>query len=123
MNSKTCKICKKPVKGRSDKVFCSEKCKSYYHRKLREVTKKGTEKTDRILHRNRSILLEIMGKNATQKKVPRDLLDKKKFNIRYMTGFFENAQGKRYHIVYDFAWMEFSDGDILIKRRNTKTLN
>lgn len=118
MPKKTCKICKKPIRGRSDKIFCSVKCKSYYHRKLREVTKDATTKIDVILHRNRSILLEIMGKNSSQKKVPRNLLDKKKFNIRYMTGFFENAQGKRYHIVYDFAWMEFSDGDILIKRRS-----
>ncbi len=116
---KNCKVCKKEFSGRSDKIFCSIECKSFYHHKLQSVTKRATKKIDAILHRNRSILLEIMGKNAKQKKVSRSLLDRKKFNMKYMTGFYENAQNKRYHIVYDFAWMEFSNGEVLIIRRNT----
>lgn len=115
---RNCTLCKKEIVGRKDKRFCSINCKNEYHSRLRQATKEATIPIDKILHRNRSILLEIMGKNEKQKKVPRHILDQKKFNIRYMTGFFENAQGKRYHIVYDFAWMEFSDGEVLIKRRN-----
>lgn len=112
-----CKICKLPIKGRSDKVFCGATCKAYYHNKLKEVTNKATVSTDRILHRNRSILLEIMGKNRTQIKVLKSVLEKKNFKFNYLTGFYENAQNKRYHIVYDFAWMDFKTGEILIVRR------
>lgn len=114
-----CKICKIPIRGRSDKVFCSATCKAYYHNKLKEVTLKATVGIDKILHRNRSILLEIMGKNSVQKKVPKSLLEKKNFKFHYMTGFYENAQLKRYHIVYDFAWMDFKTGEILIVRRRS----
>jgi len=53
-----CKICKTPIKGRSDKVFCDATCKAYYHNKLKEVTNEATANTDNILHRNRSILLK-----------------------------------------------------------------
>ncbi len=120
MRRTTCKICKIILKGRSDKAFCSARCKSYYHKELRKVTHQATKATDNILHRNRSILLELMGKNSKQKKVNQSLLDKKKFNRQYMTGYFENAQGKRYHIVYDFAWMAFSNGEVLIVRRSSK---
>ncbi len=112
-----CRICKSKLIGRSDKQFCSQKCKSHYHRRLRAVTKNATRRIDNILHRNRSILLEIMGKNTSQKTISSHELDRRKFNMRYMTGFYENAQGKRYHVVYDFAWMAFSNGKILIIKR------
>ena len=74
--------------------------------------------TDKILHRNRSILLELMGKNKTKKKLPKILLDRKKFNFHHMTGVYINKNQKIYRIVYDFAWMDFSDGEVLIIRRS-----
>ena len=117
MTKRKCKICKTPLKGRQDKVFCSIDCKNYYHVNLRRVTKSATQTTDKILHRNRSILLEVMGKNSQQKKVDRKILDRKKFNYKYMTGYYVNSKNKTYHLVYDFAWMEFTDGEILIVRR------
>lgn len=118
MPARKCKLCKAPFYGRSDKIFCSAKCKAIYHNKLQKVTNSVTKKIDKILHRNRSILLEIMGKNAKQKTIEKSLLDKTNFKSEYMTGFYENNQGKRYHLVYDFAWMKFKDGRILIIRRH-----
>lgn len=112
-----CKLCQHPFTGRSDKIFCSVKCKSIYHHTLRKVTKAAANNIDKILHRNRSILLEIMGKNKTQKKVNRLVLENKKFRFHYYTNSYVNNRGKRYHYVYDFAWMEFSDGEILIVRK------
>ena len=72
---KVCKICKQEFVGRLDKIFCSINCKNVYNTSLSRVTKNATVSIDKILHRNRSILLEIMGKSAYQKKVPRSLLD------------------------------------------------
>lgn len=112
-----CKMCKNPVKGRSDKQFCSIECKNQYHIKLIQVTKLASLNTDKILHRNRSILLEVMGKNLKQKKVDRSILDKKKFNYNYVTGYHLNSKNKMYNYVYDFSWMIFSDREVLIIRR------
>lgn len=114
---KTCRLCKNPFRGRTDKIFCSIKCKSSYHHQLRTVTKSATKAIDIILHRNRSILLEIMGKHKTQIKIKRKLLDSKKFNFHYVTGYYFNSKNKIYNYVYDFAWMIFSDQEILIIRR------
>jgi len=115
-----CKICKKTILGRSDKIFCSVKCKNYYHVNLRRVTAIEVKDLDKVLHRNRSILLEIMGKHKTQKKINRIELVKKKFHFKYITHFHINSKGKMYHHIYDFAWMEFSDDEILIIRRSKK---
>lgn len=105
--------------GRSDKMFCSVRCKNYYHTNLRSVTQLEVKGIDNILHRNRSILLEIMGKSKTQKKIPRISLDKKKFNYKYHTHQSINLMGKTYNHLYDFAWMEFSDDEILIVRKRS----
>lgn len=112
-----CKICKKTIAGRKDKIFCSVNCKNYYHLNLRRVTLNEVKEIDKILHRNRSILLELMGKNATQKKVKRLMLVKKNFQFKYLTHLHINSQGKTYHHIYDFAWMEFSNDEVMIVRR------
>jgi len=120
MKSHYCKMCKSPIRGRSDKLFCTIGCKNEYHIKLRKVTSAATQSIDRILHRNRSILLEVLGKNLSQKKVERETLDKKKFNFHYVTGYYLNSKNKMYNYVYDFAWMIFSNQEILVIRRSVK---
>ena len=112
-----CPICKSPVIGRSDKRFCSISCKTDYNRRLRAATKTVTVDIDKILHRNRSILLEIMGKTVSKKKMPRIELEKRNFNFTYITHYIVNSQGKTFHYVYDFAWMSFSDDEVLIVRK------
>ena len=116
-----CKICNKQIIGRNDKIFCSVRCKNYYHTNLRRVTSIEVKEINSILHRNRSILLEIMGKRQIQIQIKRLVLEKKKFRFKYHTHFHINKHGKMYHHVYDFAWMEFSDDEVLIVRRRSKT--
>jgi hypothetical protein len=117
MNRRACKLCKDPVYGRKDKVFCSVTCKAEYHKRLKEVTSEATRQTDKILHRNRSILLEILGKKRSRLSIPKQELAVRNFKFHYLTGLYENNRGKRYNLVYDFAWTEFSSGEVLIVRR------
>lgn len=116
MELKKCKICSKKVVGRSDKKFCSQRCKNYYHINLQKVTKEATEAIDVLLHRNRSILLELLGKKSTKLKFNRILLEKANFKFKFHTHTHVNSVGKTMHYVYDFGWMEFSDNTILIVR-------
>ena len=113
-----CKICSNPILGRSDKLFCSVKRKNYYHINLRKVTRVAVKEIDTILHRNRSILLEVLGKRKLQITIERVLLEKKNYNFKYHTHININSKGKTYYYVYDFAWMKFSNDKILIVRNN-----
>lgn len=113
---KKCLLCKKIVKGRSDKKFCSVACKSNYHSKLRSVNETVTAKIDKILHRNRAILLEILGKSGRTKKVLKLELDKKNFNYSYITGMHINKETKQVFHIYDFSYLLFSDQEVLIYR-------
>lgn len=111
-----CTMCKKVVKGRSDKKFCSVSCKSLYHNKLRSANESVTTTIDKILHRNRAILLEVMGKASKSKKVLKLNLDKKNFNYSYITGMHINKQKKQVFHIYDFSYLIFSDQEIFIYR-------
>lgn len=116
---KMCPMCRKKVVGRSDKKFCSITYKSNYHFKLNKHTELAAKRVDKILRRNRSILREIMGKRTTKKKISRLLLDKKKFNYNYITGFHINTKKKTIHHVYDYSWAIFSDQEVLIMKNRS----
>ena len=114
---RNCKICKKPIVGSSDKIYCSNYCKNFYHKKLRYATKMAAIEINGFLKRNYAILLETLGKNKTQIKVYRNTLERKKFRFKYHTHLHVNSRNKTFYFVYDLAWMEFSDDEILIVRK------
>lgn len=114
---KKCKICEKPIKGRTDKIFCSTYCKNVYHKKVRYATKVAAIEINGYLKRNYTILSEVLGTNKTQIKVYRNQLEKKGFRFKYHTHFHINSKNKMFLYVYDLAWMEFSDDEVLIVRK------
>jgi len=117
--SKKCKICAKSIKGRSDKLFCSSICKNVYHKKLRYATKIAAIEINGYLKRNYAILSELLGNNKTQIKIYRNQLEKKKFRFKYHTHFHINSKNKTFFYIYDLAWMEFSDDEILIVKNRS----
>ena len=123
MSTKKCKYCKNPIlNGRSDKLFCSVNCKNNYHHQLRKKTNIVAVYIDEILHRNRSILYELMGDKTRKLKIAKLTLAKKKFQFDYHTHITVNSRGKTYHNLYDYAWMSFSDDEVLIvKNKSPKT--
>ncbi|HLU81619.1 MAG TPA: hypothetical protein VK010_06040 [Flavobacteriaceae bacterium] len=112
-----CKICGKTLHGRSDKTFCSVSCKNEYHKQLRNTTKQAAFQINGYLKRNYAILLEMLDGNKSQTKVYRNLLEKKKFRFKYHTHFHINSKNKTFFYVYDLAWMEFSDDEVLVVRK------
>ena len=104
--------------GRMDKKFCSVKCKNDYNYHQRRNTKTATKAIDKILHRNREILEQVM-QSQKKKKLMIDRLELERwgFNFNYITGIYKNSQGKLYHYVYDYAWMEFSKQEVMIVKK------
>jgi len=113
---RSCLLCKSEFIGRADKVFCTVTCKSQYHMKLNKVTMDAALRIDKILHRNRSILLEIMGKDSDYKIVNRAILDSKKFNFSYSTQHYNGEQSQVINFIYDFSWVLTNEQDVLIRR-------
>jgi hypothetical protein len=112
-----CLHCGKEVVGRKGIKYCSANCKARAHVQKKEANKvEIVSQIDKILHQNRAILSELMGKHK-QLTLPRINLATQNFDFNYITGIYQNSKGKYYYYVYDFAWMEFSSQDIMIVRK------
>ncbi len=119
----TCQHCSKKMVGRSDKRFCSIKCKNGYHRQIKLQSKSVVDEIDNILHRNHAICLEVMKKEKTEKiKIPKLVLEKMGFSFHYYTGSYLNNQNKMYYYIYDFQWMEFSTQEVLLFKSDYKRI-
>lgn len=114
---RSCIVCSKFIIGRSDKIYCSTHCKSYYHQQLKKVNNQATIQIDKILHHNRSCLLEIVGKRRYTYNTPKLALDQKNFNYTYVTGYHINSKNKIVNHVYDFSYIIFSDQKVQIWRK------
>ena len=113
---KTCLHCGQETRGRSDKKFCSLACKNGYATTTRRATRDAVAEIDAYLHRNREILAMLMG-DASKTELDRLVLTRTGFKYEYHTGTYLNKDGKLYRLVYDYAWMDFSDQKILVVRK------
>ena len=105
---KVCKrdSCKKTVKGRADRVFCTSYCKSVYHYNIRKAT--GTSyfkmRVDDILRKNRAILARYNERNGTVIK-SEELLNAG-FNPSFYTHTWQNLSGDKFIFCYDQGYHE-----------------
>jgi len=117
-----CPICSTQLRGRSDKLFCTTKCKSIYHYQLKKEVFTETARIDRLLHKNYKILSRVIPKEKNQVMISKDFLDQKNFQYQYLTGFKNCGKKKIYHCVYDIAWRKIDDETILLVKTKSKDL-
>ena len=114
---KPCLECGEPILGRSDKKFCSTACKNAFYNAKKKETLDIAVEIDGYLHRNRTILKQIMG--ASKKEIfDRLVLVRAGFQFDYMTNIYINKENKMSRMVYDYGWMDFSDQKVLIVKKN-----
>ena len=119
--SRICAVCGTGIRGRSDKRFCSQSCKNKFHSKAKSDQPAIVKQINQMLYKNHKIIAAVFAGESKQKlKVPRILLEKMGFYFNYHTGIYRNNQGKLYHYIYDYAWMTFSDAEILLVKKKAK---
>jgi len=81
-----CPTCSGVVIGRSDKRFCSIKCKNEHHNNARTYLKTRYGDIQKRIHRNFVLLEGIMGPTATGMDIHKDILFKFGFDVSICTG-------------------------------------
>ena len=94
-----CLECQDPIKGRSDKKFCSDGCRNSYNSRLNKDSTNYMRNVNRVLRKNRSILSKLnpKGKSKTTKKV----LIQEGFDFKYHTNTYTNKSGMVYYFSYE----------------------
>lgn len=101
---KTCPICASVVKGRSDKIFCSPKCKSIHQYEKRQENEGFFLKVERQLKINRKILKRYNKSGFTT--IRSSELFKEGFDPNFFTHYWKNKKGDVYLFVYEYGFLK-----------------
>lgn len=115
---KHCLDCGELIKGRSDKKFCDDQCRTNYNNKIKIEVSGSLKTINKILKQNRSILekLCVDGK-AKASKVK---LEQHGFNFGYFTHLYETQKGQTYKFCYEFGYLSLEQEYFLLVKRTTK---
>ena len=110
-----CLDCHTPLKGRADKKFCDDQCRSNYNNKLKMKEHGYTKKINQILFHNRKILMEENPNGKT--KVRKDQLLKKGFDFNYHTHIYTTQTANSYVFCYEFGYLLLENEEVLLVKR------
>jgi hypothetical protein len=101
--NQTCFECGTSFKGRADKKFCSDQCRTTFNNKLKNHENQFIKDVNNILRKNRRILIKLnpQGKN----KIRREVLSGEGFNFTYFTSTYTTRDGSKYFYCYDQGYL------------------
>ncbi|MFC5283976.1 hypothetical protein [Pedobacter alpinus] len=115
---KQCLDCGATVKGRSDKKFCDDQCRSNYNNRIKADGNVEVKKINNILLKNRKILAQLNIEGKT--KLPKSKLEKASFNFNYFTHTYETSKGSCYKFCYDQGYLTLeNDWFLLVKKQES----
>jgi len=114
---KHCLDCGELIKGRSDKKFCDDQCRTNYNNKIKIEVSGSLKTINKILKQNRSILekLCVDGKSKASKVK----LEQHGFNFGYFTHLYETQKGQTYKFCYEFGYLPLEQDYFLLVKRTT----
>ena len=110
-----CLDCEAVLRGRADKKFCDDQCRSNYNNKLKLRDHGLVKKINQILTINRKLLRE---ENPSGKaKVKREKLAKKGFDFDYHTHHYTTNTGNAYVFCYEYGYLLLENDEVLLVKK------
>ncbi|GAB5555041.1 MAG: hypothetical protein Sapg2KO_46320 [Saprospiraceae bacterium] len=100
--SRICTCCQERLYGRADQKFCSDFCRNQFHNQKKKSEYSYFRRINRILHRNRNILLRIY--QQPRLVVQWEELLQAGFDARYCTACERGQEGKLIYYCYDMVY-------------------
>jgi predicted nucleic acid-binding Zn ribbon protein len=104
---KTCRECGSSIRGRQDKKFCSDQCRSNHHYRTRNADTPHIRQINAILRKNWRILAELF--SETQGPVSGRVLRLRGFDFHYYTNCVARKDGTYYYYCYDKGYTEVGE--------------
>jgi predicted nucleic acid-binding Zn ribbon protein len=117
---KFCLSCGEPIKGRTDKKFCDDQCRSNYNNRLNSENSVQIRIVNNILKKNRKLLEAVVGVDG-KGKISKQKLMEKGFNFKYFTQMHTTQKGSVYKLCYEYAYLLIeNDFVFVVKWENEK---
>lgn len=113
--NRSCLDCGTLLKGRSDKKFCDDQCRSNYNNRLKAEDNSFMRQVNGILKKNHSILQKLNPDG--KQKIAREKLLKQGFDLNYHTHIYQTQKGGTYFFCYEHGYLILNDTEILLVKR------
>lgn len=115
ITGKTCLECHSTFRGRIDKKFCSDECRSTFNNRLNAGKTEYVRRVNYILRKNRRILMELNPEGRN--KVALEKLRLRGFDFGYFTSTVTN-EGMQHFYCYDHGYAPLEEeSSVLICRK------
>lgn len=116
-NTKSCLLCEKPLKGRSDKKFCDDYCRAAYNNDLKSACNNFIRNVNNALGKNRRILESLLPEGEATAKARRDKLMEKGFHFKYHTHQYSTKNSNTYFYCYDYGYLPLENDWFLVVKK------
>ena len=113
-----CLDCQALLKGRTDKKFCDDQCRSNYNNAKKTVENGFLISVNKILRKNRDILSHQNPQGKT--KIKRETLLRKGFNFTYHTHTYATQNRHVYFFCYEYGYLPLANEELLLVKREEK---
>ena len=109
----SCIECGNGFKGRRDKKFCSDQCRTTYNNRQRSLENNNyIREVNNILKKNRRILVELNPDGKS--RVSREKLKSKGFDFHYFTSTYKTKEGAQYFYCYEQGYLPIEKDQCLL---------
>lgn len=116
---KQCLHCNKKLKGRIDKKFCDDYCRSNYNnlQKIKDASADYIKHVNNSLLKNRKVLASVLPTTEEMVKTTHEKLLEKGFVFKYHTHTYKNKKDQTYFFCYEYGYLPLGDNWYLVVRR------
>ncbi len=114
---KKCLMCDKTLRGRVDKKFCDDYCRSNYNNSQKDKPDEYVKHVNNTLLKNRKILAAVLPEQEEMAKTTLDKLTQKGFVFKYHTHTYKNKKDQTYFFCYDYGYLPLGENWFLVVRR------
>jgi hypothetical protein len=113
-----CLDCGNTLRGRADKKFCDDQCRSNYNNQIKAGFATVQRPVNAILRKNHNILTKLC--KGSKIRLKKDDLLRYGFDLTYHTHLYNTQNGNIYYFCYDYGYMRLDSEMYLVVRRNDK---
>lgn len=117
METKICVFCGFELKGRADKKFCDDQCRTSYNNRLKNDTT-FMRNINNLLRKNRRIMQECIQSRDGKARLGRKKLTEKGFNFSYHTHTYTTKAGATYIFCYEYGYLPLENDFVMLVKRN-----
>ncbi len=120
METKICAECGEKIKGRADKKFCDDACRSAFNNRLNSDSSALMKNINNVLRKNRRIIEELTPAEEGKTKVSLKKMQDKGYNFTYHTHTYTTKVGTTYFFCYEYGYLPLeNDLYMLVKRKES----